>query len=246
MKKFFSILGGMGTLATESFVHQLNLKTKAQKDQEYLNYVLFNHAEIPDRTEYILDQTKESPLEYLLDDISQQELLQPQFMVLACNTAHYFYDALQAATTIPILHMPRETVKELKRQQKKGRVAILATQGTIYAGVYEQELIANDFEAYIPPPELQRKINHLIYRDIKTYGFLNVDLYQEILEEVQLAGCQAAILGCTELSLLFTEVKNRECLVIDAQSVLVDRTIAYANSYLINENNQQDVYNELE
>src|SRR5699024_10258075 len=100
----------------------LNLKTKAQKDQDYLNYVLFNHAEIPDRTAYILDQTKESPLEYLLDDIAQQELLKPQFMVLACNTAHYFYDALQAATTIPILHMPRETVKELKRQQKKGKV----------------------------------------------------------------------------------------------------------------------------
>lgn len=245
MKKFFSILGGMGTLATENFVHQLNSKTKAQRDQDYLNYVLFNHAEIPDRTDFILNQTKKNPLEYLLDDIAQQELLQPQFMVLACNTAHYFYDDLQSSTKIPILHMPRETVKELKRHQEKGKVAILATQGTIHSEVYEKELLANGFQVYLPTPGLQENINNLIYRDVKRSGFLNTELYKMILKEVQAAGCQAAILGCTELSLLYAEVKTHPYLVIDAQSVLVDRTIERANSYQektdLNENEQQDV-----
>lgn len=50
MENFFSILGGMGTMATESFVRLINHRTKATKDQEYLNYVLFNHATVPDRT----------------------------------------------------------------------------------------------------------------------------------------------------------------------------------------------------
>ncbi|MBE6171902.1 MAG: aspartate racemase, partial [Enterococcus faecium] len=62
MENFFSILGGMGTMATESFVRLINHRVKAAKDQDYLNYVLFNHATVPDRTAYILDQTKENPV----------------------------------------------------------------------------------------------------------------------------------------------------------------------------------------
>ena len=44
MKNFFTIIGGMGTMATESYIHQLNLRTPANNDQEYLNYILVNHA----------------------------------------------------------------------------------------------------------------------------------------------------------------------------------------------------------
>ena len=69
MENFFSILGGMGTMATESFVRLINHRTKATKDQEYLNYVLFNHATVPDRTAYILDRSEENPMPFLLDDI---------------------------------------------------------------------------------------------------------------------------------------------------------------------------------
>ncbi|MGQ4823670.1 amino acid racemase, partial [Enterococcus faecalis] len=77
MENFFSILGGMGTMATESFVRLINHRTKATKDQEYLNYVLFNHATVPDRTAYILDRSEENPMPFLLDDIEKQNLLQP-------------------------------------------------------------------------------------------------------------------------------------------------------------------------
>lgn len=120
MENFFSILGGMGTMATESFVRLINHRTKATKDQEYLNYVLFNHATVPDRTAYILDRSEENPVPFLLDDIEKQNLLRPNFIVLTCNTAHYFFEELQAATDIPILHMPREAANELVRQHTTG------------------------------------------------------------------------------------------------------------------------------
>ena len=75
MQKFFTIIGGMGTMATESYVHQLNLRTPAHADQEYLNYILVNHATVPDRTDYILDHSQPSPLPSLLEDIKQQSQL---------------------------------------------------------------------------------------------------------------------------------------------------------------------------
>lgn len=229
MENFFSILGGMGTMATESFVRLINHRTKASKDQEYLNYVLFNHATVPDRTAYILDREQESPMPYLLDDVEKQNLLKPNFIVLTCNTAHYFFDELQAATEIPILHMPREAANELVRQNTTGKVAILGTEGSMKAGIYEKEVRQLGFEAVIPDAQLQAKINHLIYHDIKESDYLNKELYYEILAEaVARFDCKKIILGCTELSLMQEYVGENEYPVIDAQSILADQTIARA------------------
>ena len=228
MEHFFSILGGMGTMATESFVHLLNERVVTHKDQDYLNYVLFNHATVPDRTAYILDATNDSPLPYLLDDIEKQNLLKPDFIVLTCNTAHHFFDTLQAATPIPILHMPKEAVKEVLKRKEVGKVAFFGTTGSVKAGIYETQMRQAGLEVYIPTEKLQDKINHLIYHDIKENDFLNQSLYVEILKDAVDAGCKQIILGCTELSLMEASFGQDDYPVIDAQSVLVDRTIERA------------------
>lgn len=229
MENFFSILGGMGTMATESFVRLINHRTIAHKDQDYLNYVLFNHATVPDRTAYILDEQAENPMPFLLDDIAKQNLLQPNFIVLTCNTAHYFFEDLQAATEIPILHMPREAALELKKHRDGGKIAFLGTEGSVKAGVYEKEIGKLGFEVMIPDRQLQDKINDLIYRDVKENDFLNTELYYEILKDaIEGAGCDSAVLGCTELSLVQEFATENPYSVVDAQSILADRTIERA------------------
>lgn len=110
MKNFFAILGGMGTLATTNFLVELNKRHTPTKDQDFFNYMLFNHAEIPDRTSYILDHSAPSPLPALLADIEQLNVLKPDFIVMPCNTAHYFINDLVNATSIPIINMIKETV----------------------------------------------------------------------------------------------------------------------------------------
>ena len=229
MENFFSILGGMGTLATESFVRILNRRTQTHKDQDYLNYVLFNHATVPDRTAYILDNTLENPVPYLMDDIEKQNLLKPNFIVLTCNTAHYFFDELQAATEIEILHMPREAVKVVFEKGVTGKVAFLGTEGSVKAGIYEKELRKFGLDVYLPEPTIQKKVNTLIYDRIKENDHLDQELYFEILEEVtERIGCESVVLGCTELSLMDEFVTDNPYPVVDAQSILVDRTIEKA------------------
>lgn len=229
MENFFSILGGMGTLATESFVRILNRRTQTHKDQDYLNYVLFNHATVPDRTAYILDNTLENPVPYLMDDIEKQNLLKPNFIVLTCNTAHYFFDELQATTEIEILHMPREAAKVVFEKGVTGKVAFLGTEGSVKAGIYEKELRKFGLDVYLPEPTIQKKVNTLIYDRIKENDHLDQELYFEILEEVtERIGCESVVLGCTELSLMDEFVTDNPYPVVDAQSILVDRTIEKA------------------
>lgn len=234
MQNFFTILGGMGTLATESFVRVLNSRTPAHTDQDYLNYILVNHATVPDRTAYILDSSLASPVAALSEDLMQQTTLNPHFFVLTCNTAHTFYEELQAQTPIPILHMPRiaaEKVKERFSQgkSKKIRVALLATQGTVNSGAYGKEFSEELFEVVYPNQRVQDDVMNLIYRDVKESQFLNKDLYVDILETmINQEQCDVVVLGCTELSLMQEVTMNEAYPVVDAQSELVDKTIELA------------------
>ncbi|NLR32800.1 aspartate/glutamate racemase family protein [Levilactobacillus tujiorum] len=230
MQKFFTIIGGMGTMATESYVHQLNLRTPAHADQEYLNYILVNHATVPDRTAYILDHNQPSPLPSLLEDIQQQSQLRPAFFTLPCNTAHYFYEDLQAATDIPILHMPRETVKEVKRRYPKARrIGITGTRGTIADKIYEHEVQAAGLEPVLPTEAIENETMDLIYHSIKENNTVDAELYHRIIRQmIDEQHADVVILGCTELSLAQEREPETTLPTVDSQSVLVDRTLELA------------------
>lgn len=230
MKNFFSIIGGMGTEATESYIHVLNKRTPAHSDQDYLNYILVNHATIPDRTDYILDNSKPNPLVPLMDDIKQQSSLKPNFFVIPCNTAHYFYSKLQSITDIPILHMPKEAVKEIGRVYPKAKkVGLIATRGTIYDGIYDNEISNFNYELVKPTKHIEDETMNLIYKYIKEKNIVNAELYHHILDEmINEMKCDVVILGCTELSLAQERASDHNYPLVDAQSVLVDRTIDMA------------------
>lgn len=227
MKNFFTLLGGMGSIASESFIHLLNEYTPAAKDQDFLNYLLVNHAEVPDRTEYILTKQSENPLPYLLEDIQQQEQLHPNFFVLLCNTAHYFYDELQAATSIPILNMPKTAVEFIDDQPEiVEKVGLLATEGTIASGVYERYLKEAGYEVVLPTEKIQEQVTSFIYDRVKKGKKVTPSEFNTLLNEMFMLGAEVIILGCTELSYINEYyIEDPDERIIDPQLVLVKKVI---------------------
>lgn len=230
MKQFFTVLGGMGTAATESYIRLLNQRTPTTKDQDFLNYIVVNHATIPDRSTYLMDHRQPSPEPDLLEDIQQQSQLKPAFFVIACNTAHYFYDQLQAAASAPIIHMPRETVNSIQTSYPNAkRIGILGTKGTVTDGIYDQELMAAGYQVVKPSEALQERTMDLIFNDIKGRAQMSSAKYHGILADmIAQEQCDAIILGCTELSLAQEWAPDHDFPVVDSQSVLVDRSIELA------------------
>lgn len=230
MKDFFTIIGGMGTPATESYLRLLNKRTPAHQDQDYFNYVLVNHATVPDRSTYLMDHTQPSPLPDLLEDIKQQSQLNPSFFVIACNTAHYFYDELQAVTTVTIVHMPRETVKYIKKKYPNvKKVGVIGTKGTTTDGIYDRELIKQNLEVIKPTDQIQKLTTKLIFEDIKNQNYVDGELFHEIVKQmVQKQGAEVVILGCTELSYAQELAPELEIPIADSQSILVDKSIELA------------------
>lgn len=233
MKNFFTLLGGMGSIASESFLHLLNQYTPATKDQEFLNYLLVNHAKVPDRTNYILNNQNENPLPYLLEDIQQQSLLKPNFFVLLCNTAHYFYDELQNSTTIPILNMPKITVEHIDSDTAIiEKVGIIATEGSIRAGIYEKYLQDFGYEVVLPTPKIQKTVNEFIYNRVKKGEKVTPSEFSSLLNEMSLLGAQQIILGCTELSYIYEfYLDTEDSRVIDPQIILAKKVIELQLSF---------------
>ena len=217
-RPFFAVLGGMGTLATESYIRLVNRATHAHCDQDYLDYIVFNDSSVPDRTAYILGESDENPFPVLADDIEKATAMGASFIVLTCNTAHYFYDDFQALTTVPILHMPRGAVARMAQRYPKDRfprVGFLGTVGSRKSGVYKRAVEEAGYTFVEPTDELQARITSLIYDDVKGSGP---------------CACDTLILGCTELSVLNEAFPLPQLPVIDAQAVLVEDTVARAEA----------------
>lgn len=227
MKNFFGIIGGMGTEATESFIKSINRLVNAKKDQDFPNYLVFNHAKIPDRTNYILNNRKPNPFPYLIEDIYQLNALSANFVVITCNTAHYFLPGLQKIAHMPILNMPKLAVTKCKDFHQP-RIGILATSGTLMAKIY-QNAIKNVGIPVLPDELHQRTIMKFIYDDIKHKNKVSKDKYHEIINYMlNNMNCDYIILGCTELSVAQERQPYNSSKIIDAQAVLAEAAIDYS------------------
>lgn len=223
--KILGIVGGMGPLATQLFYRRLIEKTAAQRDQDHLDMILLNHASMPDRTEAILAGRTEELYRLLLADLRFLEGSGAAAAAIPCNTSHLLVDRLQEEVGIPILHMVRETARAIRtRTPAIRRVGILATDGTIRSGLYQQCLAAEGIEAYTPSPVSQERIMRLIYDGVKGGGAIDYNEFIAVEGELAANGCQSAILACTELS-CFREEYRLPRYYIDAMDVLAECAI---------------------
>ena len=208
------IIGGMGMQATEHFCRLIISMQNVQIEQEYLDMLVYYKPSIPDRTAYIIGDNKENPLSYLLQAVQTLENSRATCLVMPCVTAHYFYDELADATSIPLLNIIKETANHAASTGYK-KAGLLTTSGTIKAGLFTK--IFNDIGISIVTPgdRDQAALMDIIY-DVKKGRKMSPDVLEYLAEKLQSKGAEAIILGCTELSLLSD---GRET-YIDAMEVL--------------------------
>lgn len=219
----------MGTLASTQFIVDMNRLYSPDEDQKYLNYILYNYADVPDRTAYILDDSKDDPAPYLIEAVKAVESLGTEFVVIACNTAHYFIDEIKKETDVPILSMLDVTGDTL-RQHDAERIGIMATRGTLDSKLYHQ-VIEGAGKTVVEPGELlQDKIMSLIYDDVKENNRVDKEKFQAVLSEFKALGAEIIVLGCTELSFIHSHFEEELEGLIDAQQLTILETIRRARS----------------
>ncbi len=218
------ILGGMGTQAGLDFCNKLAMINRGKIDQEYPLFILYNKSDIPGRPESISIHAKSSSdssgkpqnlkkynkvLKSLIIGCHSLEKSKCKFIVIPCNTAHYWYDDLQKKINIPILNMPKEVFFHTKKNcVKNSKIGLLATEGTLKTGVYNK-FFKKDFILIEPKKDLQL---NSVNRAIK---YVKMGKIKEAEKAIKPAvsylikkKCKKIILGCTELPIAIFAFKS--------------------------------------
>ena len=238
------ILGGMGTQAGLDFCNKLAMLNRGKIDQEYPLFILYNKSNIPGRPESIGVQTRtfsslprnaENTTKYnevlksLLEGCRSLEKSGCKFIVIPCNTAHYWYQDLKRKIKIPIINMPKEVFLHTKKICKKNsKIGLLATEGTLRTKIYEK-LFRNEYKLIKPLDSLQIES---VNKTIKHVKMGNIKLAEKSIRPainyLIKNNCKKIILGCTELPIAifaFKSLKN-----VKISKLYLDPNLILANS----------------
>ena len=220
------ILGGMGTQAGLDFCNKLSMINRGKIDQNYPLFILYNKSNIPKRPENI--KKYYNVLKSLITGCLLLQKNNCKFIVMPCNTAHYWYDDLQRKIKIPILSMPKEVYLHTKKQCKKNsKIGILCTEATLKTGVYNKYFDKN-YKLVSPKKKLQ-KIN--VNKAIKYVKMGKIKLavitIRPAVNALVKMNCKKIILGCTELPIAIFAYKSFK--KIEKSKVFIDPNLLLAN-----------------
>jgi len=132
-----------------------------------------------------------------------------KFIVIPCNTAHYWYDDLKKKIKLPIINMPKEVFNfTLKKCKPNSSIGLLATEGTLRTGVYNK-FFDKKYNLVFPNSSLQKKsVNKAIklvkMGDVKTAN----EVIKPAINFLIKKKCKKIILGCTELPIAIFAFKS--------------------------------------
>ena len=237
------ILGGMGTQAGLDFCNKLAILYRGKIDQEYPLFLLYNKSNIPGRPESIgihttkllnKNENRKSKKKYLsvlnslLNGCQVLKKSKCKFIVIPCNTAHYWYDDLKKKINLPIINMPKEVFKHtVKRCKKNSKIGLLATEGTLRTGVYKK-FFEKNYNLINPNNIIQKKS---VNKSIKLVKMGKVKAANKAIkiaiDYLIKQRCKKIILGCTELPIAIFAYKSFK--KIKQSKVFIDPNLLLAN-----------------
>jgi aspartate racemase len=201
------ILGGMGTQAGLDFCNKLAILNRGKTDQKYPLFILYNKSNIPKRPENI--KKYYNVLKSLVSGCKLLEKDKCKFIVIPCNTAHYWYEDLQKKIKTPILSMPKEVYKYTKKNCKKNsKIGFLSTEATLRTGVYNKYFDKN-FTLISPKKIIQKRNVNKAIKLVKMGKVREAEkAIKPAINYLISMKCKKIILGCTELPIAIFAYKS--------------------------------------
>lgn len=227
------VLGGLGPAATSVFLDVLIRATRAGSDQEHLDLLVSQHSTTPDRTAGILEPGAPDPGPVIVRDAVMLQRAGVDLLVLPCNTAHHYARQVEAATTVPLLNIVETTARAAVDRAEGAPIAVFVTEGNIHAGVYQEAIRAQGGTPMVPDRAVQEDINHLIYGQVKAGVPVDLALFDSCIERMLESGAGLAVLGCTELSVVYDQHGYRgDRRLVDSLTELARITVRRAGKEL--------------
>jgi aspartate racemase len=203
-EKVAGILGGMGPEATVDLMRRIIRNTPADDDVDHVRCLVDNNPKVPSRIRALLEGGGEDPGPVLADMARRLESWGADFLCIACNTAHVYFDRVRDAVRIPVLNMT-----ELAADAACGAVpgvrkaGIMASPAVRITRLYTDLLEARGVEPVYPDPDVEADLLALI-REVKrgSTGNAAEARLRSVVAHLRDKKADVVIAACTELGIV--------------------------------------------
>ncbi len=218
----------MGPEATVDLMQRIISLTPATDDSDHIRCIVDNNTKVPSRIKAIIEGQGEDPGPCMANMGRRLETWGADFLVIACNTAHHYYPAVQEAVDIPVIHLPGLVTDHLLRHHTDHKdIGILASPAVAMTQLYTQRFSPHGLTEVWPDHGVQEQMLKVI-KSVKSgdYGPKVVDSYKDICRHLTEQGASLGIVACTELSALCNAQDSELPMpTVDAAQVLAQEIV---------------------
>ena len=150
------------------------------------------------------------------------------FAICPDNTVHRSFEKVINRSPIPLISITETVAKECQSKGYK-RVGVLGTKYTMQGPLYRDALSKLKIETIVPDKNDQQNVNSIIF-DEMVLGKITQSSSKymiEVIQKLKNSGCDAVILGCTEIP-LYVDSKNSPLPVVDSTRLLARKALKYS------------------
>lgn len=151
-----------------------------------------------------------------------------EFLICPDNTIHQALPYVLPSSPLPWLHIAEELGEEAKRRDFR-KLGLTGTKFLVRSSVYPEKLDALRIQWAKPTEDQQEKINRIIFDELVRCELRPESLryFQQVIQGFKQCGCDAVVLGCTEIPLLVND-NNSSLPTLDSTRLLARAAIRHA------------------
>lgn len=217
------VIGGMGPEATVDLMRRVILATPAKDDVDHIHMIVDNNSKVPSRMKALIDKTGEDPTPVLVGMAKGLVTAGADFLVIPCNTAHYYHDAVQQAVAVPVADMIGLSIQRFRNELGANpRIGLLASPAVRLTGLFERRCREAGIDVLWPQGEDDAAVLAVI-KAIKAGrpSPEQMSAYRGAAQGLVRQGAGLLVIACTELSVA-AGLDDLGAPWIDTLDVLVD------------------------
>jgi len=227
--KTIGILGGMGPSASADLYSRIikysQQKYNAVQDSDYPPVIIMSLAMSGFDETGIVDENLVK--NQLVDGVKKLEAAGADFIVIACNTVHFFYNQMQATVKIPILNIVEETKNKVLESGFK-KVGLFSSESTNKLQLYQNNFKQNGIEVISASKNQQKNLNSVIENVMAgKQGAEDVKKLKEIAAEYSKQGAEAIVMGCTEIPLAINQSQT-DIKLFDTTQIIAESAVDFS------------------
>jgi len=203
-RKTVGVIGGKGPEATEVLFRRIIAQTPVTCEEEHLHVLIDNNPQIPKPALGITGEGAD-PTPALVASAKLLERAGAGFLVIPCNSAHAYLEAIRAAIAIPVVSIISETVAAVAREGCTS-VGLLASTGLLRTGLYQKAFEAAGVSVVLPGEDDQSAMlaGIMTFKDTGGAGPVREAL-DRLCPSLVARGAEGLVLGCTELPVVLDD-----------------------------------------